>query len=290
MPFTKQKLAVMVAAVFCLLILTLSTITAAPYVRPTPTQPIKAGPSTVLGSPVPVITVPLVAETHDAIVAEARNVASLKPDMVEVRSDYWNFMEDANKSYEMLKEVKQIIGDIPILLTCRISAEGGHKAVSDKAKFDFYDRAIKDKFVNFIDVEFAYGDDFIKSFKNKLQGSGISLVVSYHDFKATPAKEKIVAMMERQVAAGADVVKIVVKPNSEEDVLTFLGSTLAFRRSHPQYPIIASGSGDVGRITRLIGGLFGIDLTFASGVKGSNPTQMPASIVRESLGVIYPTK
>jgi 3-dehydroquinate dehydratase-1 len=289
MPFAKQKFVALAAAALCLLTFMPSAM-AGPYVRPMPSHPIKAGPSTVLGAPVPVITVPLVAETHDAIVAEARNVASLKPDMVEVRSDYWGFMEDTDKSFDMLKEVKRIIGDVPILLTCRIAAEGGNKAVSDKAKFDFYDRAIKSGLVNFIDVEFAYGDDFIKGFKKKLQGSGVSLVVSYHDFKATPAKEKIVATMEREVAAGADVVKIVVKPNSEEDVLTFLGSMLAFRRAHPDYPIIASGSGDVGRITRLIGGLFGIDLTFASGIKGSNPTQMPVGIVRESLGVIYPTK
>lgn len=42
------------------------------------------------------------------------------------------------------------------------------------------------------------------------------------------------------------------------------------------------------RITRLAGGLFGIDLTFASGVKGSNPWQMPVQTVQEINKVIYP--
>jgi len=88
--------------------------------------------------------------------------------------------------------------------------------------------------------------------------------------------------------AGADVTKIVVIPHSEEDVLTFLGCILAFRRAHPEYPIIASGGGPVGAVTRLIGGLFGIDLTFAVGSKASGPGQMPVDAVRQCLEVIYP--
>ncbi len=162
--------------------------------------------------------------------------------------------------------------------------------MSEKAKFDFYTAAVKEKLPNFIDVELAYGQEKIQAFKKTLEGSGISLVVAYHDLNATPSKEEIVKLMESEIAAGGDVAKIVVKPNSEEDVLTFLGGTLAFRRAHPEFPIIASGSGDTGRVTRLIGGLFGIDLTFASGVKGSNATQMPVSTMRMTNDIIYPAQ
>ena len=143
-------------------------------------------------------------------------------------------------------------------------------------------------FYSLIDMELAYGEEKIQSFKKELVNSGISLVVAYHDMNATPTADEIVKIMEREIAAGADIAKIVVKPNSEEDVLTFLKGILTFRRTYSKYPVIASASGDIGRISRLIGGLFGIDLTFASGVKGSNPTQMPVSVVREALAVIYP--
>ena len=44
----------------------------------------------------------------------------------------------------------------------------------------------------------------------------------------------------------------------------------------------------MGRIRHLIGGLFGIDLTFASGVKGTNATQMPVAVVCDANAVIYP--
>lgn len=39
--------------------------------------------------------------------------------------------------------------------------------------------------------------------------------------------------MGREIEASGDVAKIVVKPHSEENVLTFLNGTLAFRRAHP---------------------------------------------------------
>lgn len=257
------------------------------YRRPVPAKPLAWG-KTVLGGTAPVVCVPLTATSREKLLEEAKVVADLKPDMIEVRADYWDFIEDTAASLAMLRDINKAFGDTPILLTVRIKAERGYKDVSDKAKFDFYKGAIKEKLADLIDMELAYGEAKIKAFKKELEGSGIALVVAHHDMTATPSVQDIVKIMEREIAAGGDVAKIVVKPNKEEDVLTFLNGTLAFRRAHPDYPIIASGSGDTGRITRLIGGLFGIDLTFSSGVKGSNPTQMPVPVVREALGVIYP--
>lgn len=267
----------------------MSTAHADSYKRPMPTKPLTFG-KTVLGGEVPVVCVPLTAQTEEKLLEEARTVAALQPDMIEVRADFWDFIEDTNAALAMLRKINEIFGDTPILLTVRIKAERGFKDVPEAAKFAFYKGAAREKLADLIDVELAYGPEKIQAFKKEIAGSGIPLVVAHHDMKATPSSEEIQKILEREIAAGGDVAKIVVKPNSEEDVLTFLNGTLGFRRAHPEYPIIASGSGDVGRITRLIGGLNGIDLTFASGVKGSNPTQMPVPVVREAFEVIYPAK
>lgn len=257
------------------------------YQRPMPTKPLTFG-STVLGGASPVVCVPLTAMTKETILEEAKYVAELKPDMIEVRADFWDFIEDTKASVAMLQDINKIFGDTPILLTVRIKAERGHKDVTEAAKFNFYKAAIKDKLADLIDMELAYGEEKIKAFKKELDGSGIALVVAHHDMSATPSSEEIAGILQKEIAFGGDVAKIVVKPNKEEDVLTFLNGILSFRRANPEYPVIASGSGEIGRITRLIGGLFGIDLTFSSGVKGSNPTQMPVPVVRECLSVIYP--
>lgn len=252
-----KKLAAAAALSFCLSAAFSSVQAAEGYVRPLPASPITAG-KTVLGSTQPVIAVPLVGETREAILKEAETVKSLNPDLIEVRADFWDFIEDTDKSIAMLKDIKAVMPDVPILLTVRIKAERGHQDVDTAKKFAFYERAVAEKLPAFIDVELAYGPEVIQNFKKKLAGTDIKLVVAYHDLKATPSSEEIKAIMEREIAAGGDVAKIVVKPNKEEDVLTFLNGTLSFRRANPNYPIIASGSGDVGRITRLIGGLFAL--------------------------------
>jgi 3-dehydroquinate dehydratase-1 len=278
---------ILTAAAFALAgMVTFSAVAAESYVRPVPSQPIVMG-KTVLGDTSPVICSPLVAKTRDAVISEAKTVKDLNPDMVEVRADFWNFIENTDEAIAALRDIRKIIGDTPILLTVRIASERGAKEVSDKAKFDFYKKAAAEKLPNLIDVELAYGKDFIQKFKKEISGSKIPLVVAYHDLKGTPAKEEIIRIMEKEVDAGGDVAKIVVKPLNENDVLTFLGGTLGFRNAHPQYPIIASASGSIGRITRLAGGLFGIDLTFASGVKGSNPWQIPVTTVQDINKVIY---
>lgn len=258
---------------------------AADFVRPMPTHPIQAGP-TLLGGEQPVICSPLVGKNLEAIKAEAKTVKALNPDMVEVRADYWDFIEDTDKAIEALQAIRNIIGDTPILLTVCVAEERGFKKVGQKPKFDFYKKAAALKLPNLIDVELVYGAETIKNLKKDL--NGVPVVVAYHDLKGTPSSEEIANILKKEIDAGGDVAKIVVKPNSQADVLRFLNGTLEFRTKNPAYPVIASASGQEGRITRLAGGLFGIDLTFASGVKGSNPWQMPVQTVQEINKVIYP--
>ena len=258
---------------------------AADFVRPMPTHPIQAGP-TLLGGEQPVICSPLVAKNLEAIKAEAKTVKALDPDMVEVRADYWDFIEDTDKAIEALQAIRNAIGDTSILLTVRVAEERGFKKVDQKAKFDFYKKAAALKLPNLIDVELVYGAKTIKELKKDL--NGIPVVVAYHDLKGTPSSKEIAEIMKKEIDAGGDVAKIVVKPNSQADVLQFLNGTLEFRNQNPRYPVIASASGQEGRITRLAGGLLGIDLTFASGVKGSNPWQMPVETVQKINNVIYP--
>lgn len=171
------------------------------YTRPLPTKPIQAGAST-LGGQKPVVCIPLVGQTREEILKEAGNVPGIAPDMIELRVDFWDFIEDTNKSVTMVREVRKIIGNVPILLTCRIVPEGGHKIVSDNAKFSLYNQVIKEKLVNLIDVELIYGPDKIQKFKKSLNKSGIGLVVSYHDMKNMPSKDVISQAMENEVMAG----------------------------------------------------------------------------------------
>lgn len=252
-----------------------------------PSKPVKAGKA-ILGGEKPLICIPLVGKTSEEIMKEAQNVPAIAPDIIELRVDAWNFIEDVNVSVEMIKKVRETVGDTPIILTCRGDWEGGFKKVSDDAKFAVYKGAAKAGLVNFIDMELKYGEDKIAEMLKFLKGKNVSLIVSFHDFKQTPSKSEIVSIMEAEITAGADVAKLAAMPEKEEDVLALLEATLAVRRSHPDIPMITMSMGPVGAVSRIVGGMFGSDLTFAVGSKASAPGQIPVKDLEKCFSIVHP--
>lgn len=250
-------------------------------------KPIRAKKQT-LGGTKPLVCIPLVGKTPEAILAEANNVPAIAPDIIELRIDAWDFIEDVAQSVDMIKKVCTIVGDTPIILTCRGDWEGGFKKVSDEAKFAIYAGAVKGGLVDFIDMELKYGKDKIDEVLASLKGSSTSLIISFHNFQMTPSKEELFSIMEQEIKAGAHVAKLAAMPKCEEDVLNVMEATLAVRRKYPDVPIITMSMGPLGAVTRIVGGLFGSDLTFAVGSKASAPGQIPVAELRQCFSVVHP--
>ena len=82
---------------------------------------------------------------------------------------------------------------------------------------------------------------------------------------------------------GADIAKVAVMPKNYKDVLVLLNATLKARTEHLEIPIITMSMGPEGGVTRLAGGLFGSDLTFAIGKEASAPGQIPIGELRQAM-------
>ena len=83
----------------------------------------------------PLVCIPLVGKSVDVILGEARNVPAIVPDAIELRIDAWDFIEDVSEAVSMIERVRETVGDIPMILTCRGHWEGGFRKVSDESKF-----------------------------------------------------------------------------------------------------------------------------------------------------------
>lgn len=254
--------------------------------RPVPARPIKAG-SALLGGAVPLICVPLVGATPEAVMAEVKNLSSIGPDIIELRIDAWDAVEDVDFSMALLRDVRSAIGDLPVILTCRGHWEGGIKEVSESAKDEIYSRAISEKLVDFVDKELSYGYVKLAEVKSHAKAHGVGLIVSFHDFKKTPSASFIYAQLATQIRFGADVAKVALMPETEEDVLKVFEATLAVRRDFPEVPLITMSMGALGQISRLAGGLYGSDLTFAVGSAASAPGQIPVERMRGAFDLLY---
>lgn len=93
--------------------------------------------------------------------------------------------------------------------------------------------------------------------------------------------------MERQLAemvlAGADFAKLAVMPRKKTDVLRLMEAVLAVKEQHPGSHLIAMSMGGDGVISRLLGGWYGSEVTFAAFGKASAPGQIAYEEVEQIL-------
>ena len=106
--------------------------------------------------------------------------------------------------------------------------------------------------------------------------------MSNHDFQATPSVTEIVKRLTGMAELGADVPKIAVMPQSVDDVLALLTATNQARQMLTQ-PLITMSMGDLGKVSRVAGEVFGSCLSFATVGAGSAPGQVALERLRPML-------
>ena len=91
-----------------------------------------------IGEGVPKICVPIVGVTKEEIINEAKTFETIPVDVVEWRVDWFEHVFEFDKVEEVLKELREALGETPLLFTFRTSKEGGEKAIDSEA--DVYKR------------------------------------------------------------------------------------------------------------------------------------------------------
>jgi 3-dehydroquinate dehydratase-1 len=138
-----------------------------------------------------------------------------------------------------------------------------------------------------VDIEMCNEPDFIASVRETAKKFKTRLILSYHNFNDTPNETFIQDRLSRAQQLGADIAKVAVMPKNYADVLTLLNATLKARSGAVKVPIVTMSMGAAGGVTRLVGGLFGSDITFAIGKKASAPGQIPIAKLRQAMSVLY---
>jgi 3-dehydroquinate dehydratase-1 len=241
----------------------------------------------VFGGPVPLICLPLVAADRSALLQQAAELTDLNPDLLEWRIDGYEPVNNTGACLKALNALKAAMGSIPLIFTCRIHLEGGFKEISQEQRLQLITAAIESGGVEIVDVEMRNEPDFIEKVKKTARMSGTKLIFSYHNFDETPEETVIHEKLVMAQEMGADIVKLAVMPKNYADVLTLLGATLKARTGAVKVPIVTMSMGPEGGVTRVAGGLFGSDLTFAIGKEASAPGQIPISALRQAMAVLY---
>ena len=237
-----------------------------------------------IGEGKPKICVIVMGKNKEEVLEAARKAAESKADLIEWRADSLTEGEfDEDFHNEILAEIRDIIGDMPIIYTFRTLLEGGKEIENEKYK-DLILSVANAGITDLIDVE-------IFSFKLKARDiideihsfTNVKVIGSYHDFEGTPDTAELVYRLSVIDNCNADILKIATMPHKKKDVMRIMTATiLTYTRPNPK-PIISIAMGNMGRVTRLLGEFTGSSITFVSIGKSSAPGQMDIVKVREIL-------
>lgn len=230
--------------------------------------------------------IPVISKNREALICDMTQVASHNPDIIEWRIDWLERLDDNKYVTAAMKDIVPIVGNIPILLTFRHISEGGAKEEPQQVRLDVIRTACEMGIADIVDVEMANPSDFIEEVKSIVRQNNVKLVISTHDFSATPPEEEILDRIKTSKEMGADIAKVCYLPGDFQDVLRVARATYRARAGECLIPLITVSMGALGGITRVMGREIGSDLSFLSAAGASGPGQMNIEDYRQMKKII----
>ncbi len=188
----------------------------------------------------------------------------------------------ARTSEDYLEHQARRLSGLPTIATIRLAAEGGGWHGKEEDRIPLFEALLP--LVDGVDVELSAAQTLVEvAALAKAQDK--VLIVSHHDFEGTPSLEALIEVAARAAAAGADIVKIAARADTDRDVETL--SHLLAERPAPHMVVI--GMGEHAAPTRLLFPGQGSLFTFAAkGERSTAPGQLDYHRMLKLLASLYP--
>ncbi|OCN03901.1 hypothetical protein A4S06_03660 [Erysipelotrichaceae bacterium MTC7] len=218
------------------------------------------------------ICVPIVETTETEILKKVEAIVASKADMMEWRVDFYEHVLEEAKLVPLLRKINEIRKDMPLIFTFRTKNQGGNLAIENRIYSLMYTTIILGKLVDIVDIEWTIDPAISNPLIEKAKKTGIGIIMSYHDFDSTPAKQVIVKRLKHMYTLGADIAKIANMPRSQKDVDTIIEASQEMKETGQLF--IAISMGELGEFTRVNATQLGSCLTYAALGVTSAPGQV----------------
>ncbi|MCL2707264.1 MAG: type I 3-dehydroquinate dehydratase [Dehalococcoidia bacterium] len=160
----------------------------------------------------------------------------------------------------------------PWIATNRLKSEGGAWEGSEEARRNELLKAIK-MGADIVDIELATPDldQIVPQIKR-----GARCLISYHDMKDAPPYSKLQRIVEEELAAGADICKLVTTAHDADDNFNVLKLIKEFCKTQ----ISAFAMGPHGQLSRILSPLFGGSFTYAALSEGNESASGQLSVAQ----------
>jgi 3-dehydroquinate dehydratase/shikimate dehydrogenase len=199
----------------------------------------------------------------------ARREAEAGEQFLEFRLD---FLDNPHKGAESIPTFLEQFPDCIVLATCRRHQNHGKFNGSIEEQFAILDSAVANG-AHAIDIEIETAEaahERLAHFRGRAQ-----VVVSYHNFEATPPMDTVV---NRMLKVPADAYKIVTTARKPSDNVRVLSAAKAL----PKQKMIVLAMGELGFPTRVLSPVFGGVYTYAAPMcaEGTAAGQVSARFLR----------
>ena len=181
-------------------------------------------------------------------------------DIIEYRADL--IEGDVTTYINDIKALKAQFPNIKIMFTYRTQGEGGKGNNDTKPYFDLCMKMIDSKLIDILDIELMIYADLMDQLLKHSRENGVEILLSHHDVLFTPRIKDMMAIYDKMRKLGADYCKLAVMPLDGRDVVNLLSAVYETKQKC-DLNIVGIAMGELGKITRLAGGVFGSYLTYA---------------------------
>lgn len=228
------------------------------------------------------IVVSIKVQTLDQALIDMQKAESKQPDILELRLDYMPKLNE--KALDILLECAAL----PVIATIRYKSEAGPDPEagfrgSEEERAAYLKQAIE-RGAAYVDIEGSRYESIkpymLNQGEKRINKRKTKLIISYHDFEKTPTSMIWLYQMFVNNIASADIVKMAVQANSEDDYKRIVATIEQVNKEierakreieqgkehvKPALPFIGIGMGEHGEKTRLHPGNY---LTYACLEKG----------------------
>jgi 3-dehydroquinate dehydratase I len=158
---------------------------------------------------------------------------------------------------------------LPMIATARHPDEGGKANLSLARRRELLEKAIS--WASALDIELRSARELAPVIASAHQ-HGRSVILSHHDFEATPTLAQLRKLTARAADQGAELFKVATFLENRSD----LQRLIEFQMSDLPIPVTTMGMGPAGRFSRLVLCGFGAPLCYGWLGKPQVPGQWPA--------------
>jgi len=173
--------------------------------------------------------------------------------LLEVRIDRFRRL-DERQILQRIHSLKRV--GLPLIATIRSQKEGGRRFLSESQRVELFKKILPK--VDAIDLELA-SKHLCQALIPLAHRKGKRVILSYHNFRTTPADSTLEDFIQRAQRRGADIVKIAVTPKKNSDTARLLLLTQRNRGKN----LISIAMGPRGAPSRILAPLFGSLVTYS---------------------------